>query len=71
MKRIIAVSLIAGSAMMGAAAAQERISTPVPSRPTQAVVVVQQGETGSAAFAARRCSGVGCLQGIPSLGVAF
>jgi hypothetical protein len=67
MKRVFAVALVVGATMVGAASAQERISSDGV-RQAESVRVVQTRE---AAPLIRRCSGTGCLQNIPSLGVAF
>ena len=65
MKRIVSIVLVATATLAGAAVAQERTSE-------------SQGRAGASAaseqtvrVAPRRCSGVACLQNIPSIGVGF
>ena len=67
MKRLIVVALVATSTLAGTALAQER--APGRDRAGQTVFVAYD-ESGTR-VPARRCSGVGCLQSVPSLGVAF
>jgi ABC-type transport system substrate-binding protein len=67
MKRVIAVVLLATGAMAGAASAQAQTSRAA-TRSGQPVVAVQQQASPTVA---RQCSGIACLQGVPSLGVAF
>ncbi|NNM74961.1 hypothetical protein [Enterovirga aerilata] len=69
MKRLIAAALVAGTAMAGAAAAQERTSDAAVTRQGEVVRTVQNRD--ARPLAQRRCSGIGCLQSVPSLGVGF
>ena len=65
MKRMIAVALLSTGALAGAASAQ---TSRAAARSGQPVVAVQQQASPTVA---RQCSGIACLQGVPSLGVAF
>ncbi|MDB5558988.1 MAG: hypothetical protein JWQ36_1922 [Enterovirga sp.] len=68
MKRMIAVALIATGTLAGAAVAQER---QVVNQVRSGQVAVASDNQDTPRVPPRRCSGVGCLQNIPSLGVAF
>ena len=66
MKRIVAVALVAIAGVIGAASAEAQAS-PAATRSIQSAPPAQV----SAPLSPRRCSGASCLQGVPSLGVAF
>ena len=67
MKRLIVVALVATGTLAGSALAQERTSA----RELRVGQVVASASDENGVRVARRCSGVSCLQLVPSLGVAF
>lgn len=66
MKRLIAVALVATASVLGAVSAEAQTSPAA----TRSILSAAPAQV-SAPASPRRCSGASCLQGVPSLGVAF